>query len=89
MDVLSFLLTLVIGGLAGWAVTKLFKTDKQNGLFTYVLIGVMGAVVGRMLIEFAGFEIVGSGVVVDLIVAFVGAVVLVGLSKLVAGKVLR
>lgn len=89
MDVLSFLLTLVIGGLAGWAVTKLFKTDKQNGLFTYVLIGVMGAVVGKFLIEFAGFEIVGEGVIVDFVVAFVGAVVLVGLSKLVAGKILR
>ena len=89
MDILSFLLLLVIGGLAGWAATKLFKTDKQNSVFTYVLIGVIGAVVGKLLIELAGFEIVGSGVVVDLIVAFVGAVVLVGLSKLVAGKILR
>jgi uncharacterized membrane protein YeaQ/YmgE (transglycosylase-associated protein family) len=89
MDILSFLLLLVIGGLAGWAATKLFKTDKQNSVFTYVLIGVIGAVVGKLLIELAGFEIVGSGVVVDFIVAFVGAVVLVGLSKLVAGKILR
>lgn len=89
MDVLNFLLLLVIGGLAGWVAAKLFKTDKQNNILTYVLIGVMGAVVGKFLIEFAGFEIVGDGVIVDFVVAFVGAVVLVGLSKLVAGKMLK
>lgn len=89
MDVLSFLLLLVIGGLAGWAAAKVFKTDKHNTILTYVIIGVVGAVIGKLLIEFVGFEIVGSGVIVDFIVAFVGSVVLVGISKLMAGKILK
>lgn len=88
-ELLSFLLFLVIGGLAGWAATRLFKTSKQNSVFIYILIGVIGSVVGGILIEAAGFEAVGGGVVVDFIVALVGATVLVGLSKLVAGKLLK
>lgn len=88
-EALSFLLLLVIGGLAGWAAMRLFKTDKQNNVFAYILIGVIGAVIGKLLIEAVGFEMVGEGVIVDFIVAFVGAIVLVGLSRFVAGKLLK
>lgn len=86
---LSFALVIVIGAVAGWLATKLFKTDKQNNIFMYAVLGMLGAVIGKIIIEFLGFEIVGQGVVVDFIVSFVGATILVGVSKLIAGKVVK
>lgn len=86
---LNFLLFLVIGGVAGWAATRLFKTDKQTSVVAYVFIGVIGAVVGKFILGFVGFVAVEEGVIVDFIVAFIGAASLVGLSKLIAGKLLN
>lgn len=84
--ILQFALVIVIGGVAGWLATRLLKADKHSP-FMYVVLGVIGAVVGKAIIEFVGFEIVGQGVVVDFVVALVGALILVGVSKLVATKV--
>lgn len=89
MEVLDILLLFVIGGFAGWVATKLFKNDKQHGIVAYIAIGVVGAVVGKYLLGFLGFEATGDGVIVDFIFAFVGAVVLVGISKLIAGKFIK
>ncbi len=89
MEILSFILLLVIGGLAGWAATKLFKNDKQHGVVAYIAIGVVGAVIGKYLLGFLGFKAIGEGVIVDFIFAFVGAVVLVGVSKFIAGKLIK
>ena len=89
MEILNLLLLIATGGFAGWAATRLFKTDMQNSIYTYVIIGVIGAVIGKLVIEFVGFEVTGDGVVVDFIVALIGAVILVGTSKLVAGKLSR
>lgn len=86
---LNIMLSLAIGGLAGWAATRLFKADNRNSVFVYIAIGIIGAAVGRLLIKVAGFEAVGSGVVTEFIVAFIGASALVGLSKIVADRVLK
>lgn len=89
MDILSFVLFLVVGGFAGWAASKIFKVDRNGSALTYVILGIIGAVVGSFVFQLLGFEVVGEGVVTDFIVAFIGAVVLLGLSRLVAGKLLK
>lgn len=50
---------------------------------------MIGAVVGEMILELVGFEIAGEGVIIDFVVALVGAIVLVGISKLVASKLIK
>lgn len=87
--VLRFVIVVLVGGVVGWLATRLFKADKQNSIFMYAVLGVIGAVVGKIIIEFLGFEVVGQGIVVDFIVAFVGATALVGVSKLVAEKIAK
>lgn len=87
--IFSFALIILVGGVAGWLATRLFKTNKDTSLFMYVVLGMLGAVVGKAIIEFVGFEVVGEGLVTDFIVAFVGATVLVGVSKLLAEKIAK
>lgn len=80
---------LFIGGLAGWVAARALKAGKQNSVVVYVFIGAIGSVIGKLILEFVGFEVVGGGVIVDFVVAFVGAVVLVGVSKLIAEKIIK
>lgn len=86
---LNIVLVIVIGGVAGWAATRLFKNDKQTSTFMYVVLGILGAVIGSFVIRFLGFEAVEGGVIVDFITAFIGAVILVGASKFIASKLVK
>ena len=78
----GFFGTLLIGLLAGWLAEKI--TDSDMGLFRNLLIGVAGAFVGSFLVELIGLRI---GLMFrgwfwgNLIVATLGAVLLIALSR--------
>lgn len=79
MDGLDIILTLVIGGLAGSIASLL--VGGGGGLIRNIIIGILGAFIGSYVFDFAGLSaeptLVGS-----LIVATVGAVILLVVAKL-------
>lgn len=77
---------IVIGAFIGWLASVLMGTDGQQGVITNVLIGVVGASIGRWV--FADLLKIGSATaatvtVPGLIWAVLGACLLVGVLKLV------
>lgn len=74
----------LIGALAGWLAGKLTR-GKGFGLVANVLIGVLGALLGGFLFRLADVN-VGGGFWASLLVALVGALVLVGAAQLVRGR---
>lgn len=71
---------LVVGLLAGWIAEKIMGRD--HGLLTNLIVGVVGAYLGAFLLRtFAGVEAFGFWQA--LIVAVIGAVVLLALLGLV------
>ena len=76
----------VLGGLAGWIASKFVGTDKQQGLVGNIVAGVLGGVLGGWVFSLLG----GAGVtgfnVWSLLVAVVGAVIVLLLWKAVSGK---
>lgn len=77
MDLLWFL---IIGGIAGWLAGKVINGG-GSGILMNVIIGIIGAVIGGRLFVIAGLSF--GGLIGSLVSAFVGAVVLLWLIKLI------
>jgi len=73
---------LVVGLIAGWAAGKVSR-GHGFGLIGDLVVGLIGALVGGLI---AGLFIQGSiGFIGSIIVAFLGAVILLALLRLVTG----
>jgi uncharacterized membrane protein YeaQ/YmgE (transglycosylase-associated protein family) len=82
----EILVWVVFGALAGWIASLIMKTDAQQGAVMNVLVGIAGAFVGGYLARMLG----GSGVTGfnfgSLLVAILGAVVVLFVYRLVTRK---
>ena len=75
----SLIWLLVVGLIAGWAAGKIMKGSGYGPLMDIVL-GIVGAIVGGWLLGALG--IYGGGLIGTIIVAIVGAVFLIWLSRM-------
>jgi len=74
---------LVVGLIAGWAAGKVSR-GHGFGLIGDLVVGLIGALVGGLI---AGAFIQGSvGFFGSIIVAFLGALILLGLVRLLSGR---
>ncbi len=70
----GWIMTIIIGGLAGWIAEKLMKFE--TGLILNIVLGIVGAIVGNWLLH----AVMGStfgGFIGQLIVAVGGACLLI------------
>ena len=86
---MGWIIAIIVGGIAGWLASKVMNRDASMGIFCNVVAGCVGSVVGNWIAN--RFGIVGSVQefsITGLIVAFVGAVIVLGILNLVQrGKV--
>ncbi|WEX07162.1 GlsB/YeaQ/YmgE family stress response membrane protein [Chelativorans sp. AA-79] len=83
MEGLGWILTIIVGGLAGWIAEKIMKTD--TGLLVNIIIGILGAVVlNAILVAILGYTF--GGVIGQLVVAIIGACILIWLYRLIRGR---
>lgn len=75
MSLETFLLWLVIGAIAGWLAFKV--TGAGGTLLDCVITGVIGAFLGGVLFKGAGWRAPWAGLVGEVFIAFVGALVLI------------
>lgn len=78
MGLLSWIL---VGGIAGWLSTKIIKPRKPKGCFTGILLGIVGAVIGGIIVNFFGGVGVTGFNIRSILVATLGAVVLIWLVR--------
>lgn len=76
----------VLGGIAGWLASIIVKRNDQMGCIANIIAGIIGAVVGGWLFAYFG----GSGVtglnLGSLLVAVVGAVIVLAIFNLIFGR---
>lgn len=77
----SLLALLVVGLVAGWLAGKIV-TGRGFGFFGDIVVGIVGAFVGSWLFRELGI-FVGFGLLSAILSATIGAVVLLGLIKLI------
>jgi uncharacterized membrane protein YeaQ/YmgE (transglycosylase-associated protein family) len=67
----------VVGLVAGWAAGKIMK-GKGYGPLVDIVLGIAGAIVGGFLL---GFLRLGGGLILSIVVATIGACLLVWLAR--------
>lgn len=76
MGILSWI---IIGGIAGWLASMVMGTNRSQGCFTDVIVGIAGGLLGGLLFRLIGHTGVTGFNLWSLFVAFVGAVVLLAI----------
>lgn len=79
--------TLLIGGIAGWVAEKLTKSDM--GILMNIVVGIIGAYIGGFLANALGLrlgEIFSGWFWGNLLVAVIGAVILLVVVKMFRGR---
>jgi uncharacterized membrane protein YeaQ/YmgE (transglycosylase-associated protein family) len=89
---MNIIIWLVIGGLVGWVASKVMNTDAQQGIILNVVVGIVGALLGGWLLgPLVGASTINQGnfSIAGLLVSLGGAVALLAIVRLVAGKRVR
>lgn len=93
MDIVSLLIWLVVGGIIGWLASLIMKRDGSQGIFLNIVVGIVGAFLGGWVGGLAG---IGGGNInsgafnpMSLVMALVGAVILLGIINLITRKRVR
>lgn len=79
---MNIILWIIMGALAGWIASLIMKTNREQGLLTDIIVGIVGAFLGGFI-----FDLLGTGPQVtgfnltSLLVAILGAVVLLAIVK--------
>lgn len=83
----GWIATLFIGGLAGWIAEKITKSNM--GIFMNIIVGIIGAYIGAFLANALNIqlgEIFKGWFWGNLLVAVVGAVLLLAIVKMFRGR---
>lgn len=83
MEGMGWILTIIVGGIAGWIAEKIMKAD--HGILTNIILGILGAVILNAIL----FAVMGStfgGIIGQLIVAVIGACILIFLYRAIRGR---
>lgn len=78
MDIIDLIIFLAIGAVVGWLAGKIVK-GSGFGVLGNIVVGIVGAVSGGFLFGYIG--ITASGLLGSIIMATIGAVVLLSLLR--------
>jgi uncharacterized membrane protein YeaQ/YmgE (transglycosylase-associated protein family) len=89
---LNLLLALAVGGVIGWMVSPLMRTDRQQGVLLNVVVGLLGAFLGGFVLG----PVMGGGNLLEnrfdpmsLVVALLGAIFLLTIVALFRRRRMR
>lgn len=76
---------IILGGIAGWIASLIMKTNRQMGLLANIVVGIIGALIGGFVMNLIGASDVNGFNIYSLLVAILGAVILLWIVKLFSG----
>lgn len=74
---MNILLWIIFGAIAGWLASLLMGTDARMGALANIIVGIVGAVIGGLIMNAFGAPGVTGFNLGSMIVAVLGAVVLI------------
>lgn len=80
---MNLLLFILLGGIAGWLASIIMHTDARQGVILNIVVGIIGAFLGGLLFNLFGARGVTGFNLWSLLVALIGAVVLLAIARAV------
>lgn len=82
---MGWIIALIVGGIAGWLASMVMNRDASMGVIMNIVVGCIGSLVGNALAGplFGVRGTVQAFSLTGLIIAFVGAVVLLAIVNLI------
>lgn len=81
---MGWIIAIIVGGIAGWLASLVMNRDASMGIFWNIVVGIIGSVIGNLI---AGAFGIGGSIqefsLTGLIIAVIGAIVLLGIVNLV------
>jgi uncharacterized membrane protein YeaQ/YmgE (transglycosylase-associated protein family) len=78
---MGFIAWIVVGLIAGWLAGVVMKGGGY-GILVDIILGILGGFLGGWIFGLLGIG-AGGGMIGSIIVAFIGAVILVGITRLI------
>jgi uncharacterized membrane protein YeaQ/YmgE (transglycosylase-associated protein family) len=82
----TFIYTIIVGGIAGWLASIVTGVNERMGCLLNIVAGIVGGVIGVWVFQKTGMTIPGGDWVGPIVVAFVGATLLLGIVRLLTGR---
>lgn len=79
---MGILAWIILGAIAGWIASVLLKTNSTQGMMVDIILGIAGAVVGGLIMNFFGQSGVTGVNLYSVVVSVLGAVALLSVSRL-------
>ena len=83
MGILSWI---IFGALAGWIASLIVGTNDQQGCLLDIVVGIVGAFIGGYVFSLFGGGGISGFNISSLLVAIVGAVILLFIVKAIRGR---
>ena len=74
---------IIIGGLAGWMASKFMETDKSQGVFINIVVGIIGAFIGGFVMNLIGGQGVTGFNLWSFIVSLIGSIIFLWILKMI------
>jgi uncharacterized membrane protein YeaQ/YmgE (transglycosylase-associated protein family) len=83
---MGILLWIIFGALVGWVASLIMRTDEDQGAIQNIIIGIVGAFIGGGLSSMLGGPAVTGFNLGSILVATLGAILLIFLVQLFTGR---
>ena len=84
MDILNILAWIIVGGIAGWLASLVMGTNDRQGCITDIIVGIIGGFIGGFILTQLGVGGAVTGLNIgSILVAFIGALILLFIIRLV------
>lgn len=81
---IGWIIALIVGGVAGWLASLVMNRDASMGIFWNIVVGIVGSVIGNLIAnQFGWAGSVQEFSINGLIIAVLGAVILLGIVNLI------
>jgi uncharacterized membrane protein YeaQ/YmgE (transglycosylase-associated protein family) len=83
---MNFIIYLIAGAVVGYVASLIMRTNSQQGLLLDIVVGIVGALLaGYVISPLLGIGTINDAITIPtLLVSIVGAVILLGLYKMIA-----
>lgn len=78
---MGIIIWLIFGALVGWIASMIMGTNSQQGLFTDIIVGIIGAFIGGWIANYFGEAGVTGFNLYSFVVAILGAIVLIAIVR--------